>query len=189
MGITSALTAEINCENIDFLTYRDLGAIIPKNIPIVNTNRDYKDKVDFQRIKGNILYVLCHVDKNGDKLKLDGYVRISVDDYIRIASPNTIYTMEAGKKDVNVSVIPCMNICNGQSMSLIFNADICKTKYGYQFSIDTTPNINITRYDKDMNIIETDVIHELYDFSFKGEYTNLIHRTYDIFTRFIDIKE
>ena len=30
MGITSALTAEINCENIDFLTYRDLGAIIPK---------------------------------------------------------------------------------------------------------------------------------------------------------------
>ena len=96
MGITSALTAEINCENIDFLTCRDLGVIIPKNIPIVNRDRDYKDEVEFQRIKGNILYVLCHVD--GDKIKLDGYVRVSVDDYIRIASPNTIYTMKAGKK-------------------------------------------------------------------------------------------
>lgn len=30
MGITSALTAEINCENNDFFTYGDLGTIIPK---------------------------------------------------------------------------------------------------------------------------------------------------------------
>lgn len=185
MGITSALTAEINCENNDFFTYGDLGTIIPKNIPIAN--RDYKDEVAFQRIKGNILYVLCHV--NGDKFKLDGYIRVSVDDYIRIASPNTSYTMRAGKKDVDVNVIPCMDVSNGQYMNLIFNTDMYKAKYGYQFSIDTTPNINITRYDKYMNIIGTDVIHELYDLSFKGQYTNLIHRAYDIFTRYTDIQK
>lgn len=185
MGITSALTSEINCENNDFLTYGDLGTIIPKTLPIAH--RDYKDEVNFQRIKGNILYVLCHV--NGDKFKLDGYIRVSVDDYIRIALPNITYTMRAGKKDVDVNVIPCMNVSNGQYMSLIFNTDMYKAKYGYQFSIDTTPNINITRYDKYMNIIGTDVIHELYDLSFESKYTNLIHRTYDIFTRYTDIQK
>ena len=183
MGITSALTSEINCENNDFLTYGDLGTIIPKTLPIAH--RDYKDEVAFQRIKGNILYVLCYTTI--DQFKLDGYIRVSVDDYIRIASPNTSYTMRAGKKDVNVTIIPCMDVSNWQPMSLIFNADRYRVKHGYQFSIDTTPNINITRYDKNMNIIGTDIIRELYDLSFKCKYTHLIHRTYDIFTRYTDI--
>lgn len=181
----SAFTAEINCENNDFLTYGDLGTIIPENIPIAN--RDYKDEVAFQRIKGNVLYVLHHI--NGDKINLDGYIRVSVDDYIRIASPNVCYTMKTGRKNVDVNVIPCMDVSNGQYSSLIHNLDTCVSKWGYKFSVDTTPNINITRYDRDMNIIGTDVIRELYDFSFKRDYTNLIFRTYDIFTRYTDIQK
>lgn len=181
--VTDALITEINCENNDFLTYEDLGTEIPENLPL--SNEDYKNKIGFQRVKGNILFALCY--PNDDKFKLIGYIRVSIDDYIKIATPNVQYNMKAGRKNIDVNVVPCMSINNSQYMNIIYNIDMLKTKHGFQFSVDTAPNINITRYDNDMNIIGTNIIHQLYDFKCKGQYTSIIHRVYDIFTRYTDI--
>lgn len=189
--VNNVFISEINCEDNRYVTWKDLGTILPS--PPENWN---ENKIAFQHIKGSILYALVSTrkvskrKKNKDKdwyFVINGYIQVSVDDYIESGLQRHIYPMYIGDTDkmVDVTIVPCMSVDNNQDMTLLHNAELCRDKYGYQYLADVKPKINIVRYDENMEMIGTDIIRSLYDFSRKNEYMQLVHRTYDIFINYI----
>lgn len=190
MFITNANMIEVNLENDDFASNKDIRVIPDECIG----NEEYANSTPYQRILGNILFAVyfeAKVDKetNTRYIVCNRFIRVSIDDYI--LSPafvklavKSVRGQQFKLKDSidTISTIPCTGICNADSDNYLLNIDQLEKTYGWKFTIPTERPVKIDVYDCDMHKIKTEYINDIY--KNRSDYHSLIIRAYDVFTRY-----